>query len=62
VNTAIVVNDEDAPVPLIVGAVHKLLSFIMSKFQEAWGLAHILYVADDPMVDSFSPFAAKERS
>jgi hypothetical protein len=29
VNTAIVVNHEDAPVPLIVGAVHKLIFFVM---------------------------------
>jgi hypothetical protein len=43
VNTAIVVNHEDAPVPLIVGAVHTLLSFVISKFKEAWGLANALY-------------------
>jgi hypothetical protein len=42
VNTAIVVNHQDTPVPLIVGAVHTLLSFVIFKFKEAWGLAHPL--------------------
>jgi hypothetical protein len=27
---------------LIVGAVHTLLFFVISKFKEAWGLAHAL--------------------
>jgi hypothetical protein len=61
VNTAIVVNHEDAPVPLIVGAVHTLLSFVIFKFKEACGLAHPLYVADDRFSTRY-PSRARERS
>ena len=55
-NSAIIVDDEDPPVPLIIGDVHKWLSFVVLAVQrkQARGLAHILYVADHPVIDPFA--------
>ena len=47
---SIVVDDEDAPVGLLVGGTHEFSPFVVTALMEARGLAHILYVAGDSVI------------